>query len=472
MRWRDRAGVVPMQRVALVAPAPVVRDMLVRVAAAGVVDIEIPVGPDTGSGDVARRLQRLGEHAEPLLAPVAPDLDELERASRADLLMGEAALQQVGAAAVSNDSVAAFAGWTPADSVPDLAASLAEVGGAVVPLPRPRGIQPPTLLRRHGQGHPFTALVETYATAPYADVDPTPFAAAAYVVMFGMMFGDVGDGLLLVLAAVLARLGRPRIFGRLRDVAPFIGALGASGIVFGVLYGEFFGPTGVLPVLWISPVDEPMTLLVAAIGLGAVLLAGSYALGTVNRVREGGWTYALYSPTGIAGSTLFLGAGLVVFGLATATDWLTLLGLVIALTGLVLAFVGLLVAAGGGGTGVVEAVIELFDLVVRLGSNVVSFARLAAFGLTHAALSAVVWTATVALWGTSPVGAALGILVFVVGTAASFALEALVAGVQALRLEYYELFSRVFQSEGRPFRPWHVTVAGQPAADLIQEEHP
>jgi V/A-type H+-transporting ATPase subunit I len=100
--------------------------------------------------------------------------------------------------------------------------------------------------------------------------------------------------------------------------------------------------------------------------------------------------------------------------------------------------------------------VELFDLVVRLGTNVVSFARLAAFGLTHAALGAIVWSGTTALWHRGGAALAAAVLLFVVGNALAFALEALVAGVQALRLEYYELFSRLFRSQGRPFRPWRL----------------
>src|SRR5664280_1388634 len=93
-----------------------------------------------------------------------------------------------------------------------------------------------------------------------------------------------------------------------------------------------------------------------------------------------------------------------------------------------------------------------------------SFARLAAFGLTHAALGQVIWQGTTALWRPGPVtvGAAL---LFVAGNVLAFALEALVAGVQALRLEYYELFSRVFESEGQPFRPWHIPVAESEVTD-------
>ena len=126
---------------------------------------------------------------------------------------------------------------------------------------------------------------------------------------------------------------------------------------------------------------------------------------------------------------------------------------------MVVAFTGLLAAAGGGGAGVGQAVIELFDLVIRLGSNLVSFARLAAFGMTHAALGLVVWQGVTALAHLGVPGVVGAVVVFLVGNALTLALEGLVAGIQALRLEYYELFSRIFEGEGRPFRPWHVPLA-------------
>jgi V/A-type H+-transporting ATPase subunit I len=161
----------------------------------------------------------------------------------------------------------------------------------------------------------------------------------------------------------------------------------------------------------------------------------------------------LYARSGVAGSLLFLAVGLLAWGLAAGAALLTAAAALIAFSALVFIFIGLFTEAGGGPTAAFQAVIELVDTVIRLGSNLVSFARLAAFGLTHAALLAVVWDATQALWEPDwRSGAA--ILVFIVGNTATFALEALVAGIQALRLEYYELFSRIFQSEGRPFRPW------------------
>ncbi|MFK8022409.1 MAG: ATPase, partial [Ilumatobacter sp.] len=120
-------------------------------------------------------------------------------------------------------------------------------------------------------------------------------------------------------------------------------------------------------------------------------------------------------------------------------------------------FVGLIVAAGVSGSGIAEAVVEMFDTLLRLGSNIVSFARLAAFGLTHAVITEVVWAGTVSLWSAAnPAAAAGAIVLFAIGNLAAFALGALVGAIQALRLEYYEMFSRLFDGQGRPFAPWHI----------------
>jgi V/A-type H+-transporting ATPase subunit I len=226
--------------------------------------------------------------------------------------------------------------------------------------------------------------------------------------------------------------------------------------MFGLLYGECFGPTGLVPVLWINPLDHAFTLLLVAMGIGAVLLAGAYALGTVNRWREGGWASALYASSGAAGTMVFLGTGVVAGGWYFHRGVLLAAGGILALAGLMLAAAGFVAEAGGGAAGRVQAGVEVFDLVVRLGSNVVSFTRLAAFGLTHAALSLLVWEGTRALWHRGGLLAVVAVVIFAVGTALAFSLEALVAAIQALRLEYYELFSRLFVSQGRPFRPWHV----------------
>jgi V/A-type H+-transporting ATPase subunit I len=457
MRWADAALPVRMRRVALVAPADVLRDMLVSVAAAGTVEIDDAGREHSGAGTAARRLRHAGRPVpEPALLAASPDLDRLEQAGRYDLLAGEAELEDYAAAAVRRSGAAALAGWIPADRLPDLAARLAEVGGAVVPLPRPRGVDAPTLLGGRELQRTLTPLVQTYGTVPYADIDPTWLAWLAYVLMFGMMFGDAGQGILLVAAGAALRAGWPRWARRFQAAWPFVAGAGLAATVFGVLYGEFFGPTGTVPAIWLDPLSHPVTLLLAAAGIGAILIAGAYALGAVNRWREGGWPATLYAPSGIAGSLLFLGIGLGAAGWYFHQGPLLAAGVAAAVTGLALALAGFLAEAGGSGAGIVQALVELLDMSVRLGSNVVSFTRLAAFGLTHAALGLLVWEGTRALWHGGGLLTAAGVAVFAVGTALAFSLEALVAAVQALRLEYYELFSRIFVTQGRPFRPWRL----------------
>lgn len=448
--WLEALRPRRMRRVAIVVPEPQLRAALDCVGRAGLVELDLPrADPGTArSGQVTTAEVTDG------------DVQCAERRdAAADAEARDAELTRVQGRALSRGGVAGIAGWMPEEDLPDLSARLARVGAAVVPMRLPSGVQPPTQLPRGGPGRSFDLLVETYTTVPYRDVDPSLVAGLAYVAMFGMMFGDVGHGALLVLGALLVRAGKlPGAPGRsvgLRRSWAFLAGGGLASMVFGVLYGSVLGATGVVPAMWLDPLEEPIPVMTASLGVGAVLIAGAYTVGTVNRVREGGWGYALYARTGVAGALTFCALAAVVAGLMSPMRWLVAVGVVLAIAGLGLTLVGLLVEAGRGIAGVMQAAVELFDVVIRLGANLVSFARLAAFGLTHAALGWVVWTATTALWSPG-VGMLAAAVVFAVGNTITFALEALVAGIQALRLEYYELFSRVFAQEGRPFRPWRL----------------
>ncbi|GAA1510064.1 hypothetical protein GCM10009677_48740 [Sphaerisporangium rubeum] len=414
MSWRDALVPVRMRRIAVAAPQDALDDVLGLAAGTGCVDMD-----------------------------------------------GAAGVEECAGHAVVRDDVAVVLGWTPARDADALARTLAPAGGAVVPLPHPPGVEAPSLLRGQGLRGSVTPLVRTYGTVPYADLDPVAPAALAYVLMFGMMFGDAGHGLMLLGLAAALRAGWPARLARYRGAWPFVAGAGLASVVFGLLYGEFFGPTGLVPVLWLEPMANPGPLLLAALSVGALLLSGAYLLGGVNRWREGGLALALYSPAGIAGGATFAGMGLAAGGWYLAWTWLTAAGLAVAVTGLALVLAGFL-AEGGG---VTQAVIRSVDVVVRIGSNVASFARLAAFGLTHAAIGWIVWRATTGLWPTAP---AFAVLVLTAGNLLAFALEALVAAVQALRLSYYELFSRIFQAEGRPFRPLRAKEA--PRCPLRHDE--
>jgi len=465
MAWPDALAPTRMERIAVVAPLSRVRSVLVAVAAEGSVEPErldnTPPGP---AGSALQRVQRgtRGSPLSPVLGAEAVDVASLLGSGDLDRLAGEAELEQVRSSMVDEGAVTALAGWSPAGTVDDLAARLAPLGASVVRLRRPPGVQPPTALNGRGATGAFQPLVNTYGTVPYADVNPSVLVGIAYVVMFGMMFGDVGQGLLLLGLGIAVWRARPCKVARLSRfhwAAPFVIGAALASIAFGFAYGEAFGPTGLVPTLWLRPLDNATMLLAVSIGAGFALLACSYVLGSINRFREGGPVRSLVALSGLAGGSLYFGLALVGAGWYEHSSTLALAGAALALTGLALGFVGLYAEAGGRAGGALQAGIELFDSVIRLGTNTVSFARLAAFGLTHAALGAVVWEGTVDLWRVGGVlGGVAAIVLFLGGNALTFALEALVAGVQALRLEYYEIFSRVFTSEGREFHPWQLAV--------------
>lgn len=454
MPWRDHLLPEPMARRAIVAPSSRLRRVLVEVADTGVFEPDPPTSQ--------ARANAVADHATdttltPQLSVEPVEPEDLSRPEAARFALGEAVLEQHRATARTVGTCAVLPGWIPSPDVAVLSDRIAPLGGAVATIPTRRGLIAPTSHVETSMGGALRPLVTTYATVPYRDIDPTLFAAVAYMVMFGMMFGDVAHGLAVVfLGLVAVQLGSDRS-PALNRAAPFLIGAGGAATGFGLLYGEAFGPTGLVPTLWIRPLDEPETLLLAGLVVGACLLAGTFVLGTVNRWREAGPSVALYDASGIGGSLLFVGTAAVVGGSVGSISWLSQAGIAAALAGGALTFLGLFAEAGRGAAGFTQALIEMFDTVLRLGSNIVSFTRLAAFGLTHAVLSEVTWDGTVGLWDRSGLLSHLAAIgLFLVGNVAAFVLGALVGAIQALRLEYYEMFSRLFSMQGRPFEPWHI----------------
>ena len=453
MPWRDHLGPVPMARAAIVAPRTRARRVLVETADLGVFE------PDPSEADRGTTPGGSDPEHDARLTVDEPDPDVLMAQGRTDLLLGEAEVAQKLEASAATDRCVAVTGWVARDDLDALRNRLSPHGGAVAELATPRGVMPPTTHGPDTRSEALRPLVSTYATVPYRDIDPTWFAAIAYMVMFGMMFGDVGHGLALVVLGLAATRPRTALLDRIRAAAPFLVGAGIASVVFGLLYGEAFGPTGLVPTVWLRPLDEPETLLLTGLVGGSGLLSLTFVLAAANRWREGGAPLALYAASGIAGSLLFAGGAAIVGGLAGSVPLLWQLGAVVAVAGATLVFIGLLAEAGTGASGVAQAVVEMFDTVLRLGSNVVSFTRLAAFGLTHAVITGVVWDGTVNLWDrATPATVAAACVLFAVGNLGAFVLGALVGAIQALRLEYYEMFSRLFSAEGRPFAPWHLPV--------------
>jgi V/A-type H+-transporting ATPase subunit I len=340
----------------------------------------------------------------------------------------------------------AVSGWVPERELGHLQQALeGHLSGRFVLRARdPRDdeqLRVPSLLSHRRWLRPFTALVLNYGVPRYDEIDPTIPFAVSFVLMFGMMFGDLGQGAVIALAGVL--LGR-----RLGNYAPLVVAVGVSSSLFGLLYGSVFGYEGIIPAIWVSPLSNPMLMLRVALGWGIGFIVLATLLTIYNRLIEGRLRDALLDSHGAAGLVAYLGM------LAGAWRLLATGRLGGAIPVVVCAGLGAMLADSwdkSAGSAFAErvliALVEAYEAIMAYISNTLSFLRLAAFSLNHVALSIAIFTLgnmlhTAGYWVTVLLGN-LFILV----------LEGGIVAIQAIRLEYYEGFSRFFSGDGRPFRP-------------------
>ncbi len=354
-----------------------------------------------------------------------------------------------------------IAGWAPAAVVPGLAARLEQaVAGRpaldVAAAPAPQVAQaprPPTRLRNPPPARPFEALVTTYGIPSYDEIDPTPLAGFLFVLMFGVMFGDVGQGAVIAAAGWL--LTREIALKGSRAFGWVLLAAGISAIVFGALYGTVFLTEGLIPALWFRPLDNPTYFIQVAVIFGVAVVSLALALNMANALRNGDRLGFLLSRQGLVGLWFYWGAVYAAYA-ALAGRGLGTLAL-LALIGLPLLVMACITplqdlfrgGARPGPQAFVQSVVETFDTAVRYVSNTVSFIRLAAFAIAHAGIGIMV----LILAGLVRVPGG-GAAVLVLGNAFVIGLEGLVIFIQALRLDYYEFFTRFFRASGIPFRPF------------------
>jgi V/A-type H+-transporting ATPase subunit I len=399
-----------------------------------------------------------------------PEIAELWRRAQVGLLLLEA---QTHFAAAGRFVV--ISGWVPAESAERLKRAILErTGGkAVVEIERPEdlpevssgALRVPILHRNPILLRPFQKLVQIYGTPSYREVQPTAFFAASFLAMFGLMFGDVGQGLVLCLAGYCLFRYIPRYL----DYGILLMEGGVSATVFGFLYGSFFGIEGALPVLWMDPIRDLTSFLKLAISLGVFLVSAGLVLNAVNAWRAGERALALFGPRGLLGAFgYWVFAGLAVRALVggkvriPAAGILVLAAIPLALILLRRPIVRRLErgrtprrATGEKGPfllGALEGAVELVDAVVSYFANTISFLRVAAFAMVHAG-------AFLALFALADTlsrlrgGGTLSILLLVAGNVVMIFLEGLTVSVQVLRLEYYEFFGKFFRGGGEPYRP-------------------
>jgi len=280
------------------------------------------------------------------------------------------------------------------------------------------------------------------------------------LVMFGMMFGDVGHGISLIIGGVVLIRKWPRLAG-IGQLAVYCGG---SSAVFGILYGSLFGLEDVIPALWVRPLQGINSLFVFAVGFGVLMMSLGLVLNIVNSIRMHTFWEGFFDSAGpFVALVYWLAVGNGVRYLVSSKrlshpEWVA--GLFVFLFAVFLLRGPLLKMSGkrrqafpeGVGTYIMETFMEILEMLMGYLSNTVSFIRVAAFGLAHAGLFVAVFTLA-NLVKDAPLGPLWTWIVIILGNITIIVFEGLVVTIQVLRLEYYEFFGKFFRSGGSKYRP-------------------
>ncbi|MDR2904328.1 MAG: ATPase [Clostridiales bacterium] len=312
---------------------------------------------------------------------------------------------------------------------------------------------PPTKLNNRFLFQPFELFIRMYGLPTYGEIDPTPFVAITYTLLFGVMFGDAGQGLVLALLGLFLWKKKGIVLGSVMTV------IGCSSAVFGLLFGSFFGIE--FTPLWMHPAEPENinTILLYAVSFGMFLILVAMVINVINAVRKKEYRRIIFDPNGLLGLVFYGGivgmAYLVFLGNGQLMLWLIIVFAIVPL--ILMAFRAPILSFlekkkelihGGLGLFLFETVIEAFEMVLSYFTNTVSFVRVGAFALSHASMMGVVMMLSATADGGN------NIAVIILGNLLVMCLEGLIVGIQVLRLEFYEMFSRFYTGTGREFVPY------------------
>lgn len=323
--------------------------------------------------------------------------------------------------------------------------------------------EPPTKLKNPKIFRPFEMFIRMYGLPSYNEMDPTIFVALTYAFIFGAMFGDVGQGLLLAVGGFLLYH-----FKKI-NLAAIVGCAGIFSTIFGFLFGSIFGFEDIIEAVWLRPVNHMTTIpfigklntvFIVAIAFGMVLILLTMVFHIINGLKSKDPEATWFDTNGLAG-LVFYGA-IVLTVVLFMTGHKLPAGIVLAVMfGIPLLLIALKEPLGKlvqkradympkqKGMFVVQTFFELFEVLLSYFSNTLSFVRIGAFAVSHAAMMEVVLMLAGAENGASP-----NWIVIVLGNLFVCGMEGLIVGIQVLRLEYYEMFSRFYHGTGREFKPF------------------
>ena len=415
-----------------------------------------------------------------------------------------AIVEQLKSRLVATENIYLLSGWVPAERVKVLVEDLEKLTEGRIAvwtydpeeLEKVRGGREkvPAYMNHGAFVKGFENLVFTYGAPLYGTIDPTPLVAISFCLLFGIMFGDLGQGMVLFLLGILTGKRGPAFLSRFGRYSVPLMAVGVASMIMGLLTGSFFTneaflavPTRAVTSLFFGrPMDRILTIMPMAelggsvsrlfyffgftVSIGVLLNSAGLIVNIINQMVLKKYEKAFFSKTGLAGIMLFWYALFIAVRFALAMlrpgamvfnfNWIDTAGLVIPILMIFLgpAFWRLIsgerpVFAEGFLTFVMEGFVEILDTVSGLVSNTVSFLRVGAFALSHAVLAYIVFRFSEEV-SAVPVGTVFSILILIFGNTIIILLEGLIVAIQVVRLQYYEFFSKFFTETGVEFNPF------------------
>ena len=334
------------------------------------------------------------------------------------------------------------------------------------PVVREERVKVPTRFSNPAFLKPFESLVRTYGYPSYRGMDPTIFVAITFLLMFGLMFGDVGHGFTLALIGALPVFLPSERLSKMREMGQLLMFAGGSSMLFGVLFGSVFGYEHLIDALWLRPFDEQNTMrfLFLTVLFGVGILSLGLMLNMVQAFAKRDFRKALFGQWGLF-SGIFYWTALAVLGCALKEKNVSLyvaapaliVPLLLVMFGdfIYIAFANRRPGAKEVEIDVLESLFKPVEMVMGYLTHTISFVRVGAFALNHAALCAAIFL----IAGLIPNKEA-SLSVIVEGNILAIVLEGLVVFIQCLRLEYYEFFSKFFVGDGLRFDPLSLRPAG------------
>ena len=331
-----------------------------------------------------------------------------------------------------SDNLFSFSGWVTEKDAANIQAQINQDDLSILTIDVKDN--PPTLLKNPRVVQPFEFFTKLYGLPSPKEIDPTLFIAITYTLIFGLMFGDVGHGLALVaIGLILKKMTSQGSLGAIIAMA------GASAAVFGVLYGSIFGFEDIINPLWRRPMGDINTTLLMAVGLGCFMIIVSILLNMYNSYRRQDMVAMLLGANGLAGLMFYVGL--------LFTAWRVIFaGYGITLAVVILLAVPLVVIGLGSSRHPFQIFVNLFENLLGYLTNTISFVRIGAFAISHAGMMHIVLQ-------LSRTGNGYNWLVVILGNVLVIAIEGLLVGIQTLRLDFFEMFSRFYTGGGKNFSP-------------------